>query len=352
MPKSKIIYKPVLVAWICFWVLVGCQDPASPVLTQSSESTQIPSSTETTEISSPTPVVHYQITYLAACGDEFQCMYAVETSCLESDRPCLVQPQLLFKIPKTGEGPRYPVLSSSWSPDGQRVVIDAVGLSGQPDIFLGDWSGEKWVNLTNSSEYEGDPSWSPDGRTITYTGKTGEPDNYLRAYSISPDGKNVNRLLHLLDPIFPDTIGISWSPDGRRIVFMHSDNQGYYQLYVANPDGSSLKQLTDRAEDHFDPHFSPDGQWIVFTRQPEKDLMTSNLYLIGPDGTGEKVITQGSVGWRSESRWSPAGNWITFTSDIEGNDDIYLIKPDGTGLTKVTQSDMDVFAPAWRVISP
>ena len=288
------------------------------------------------EIPSPTPPVHYQITYLTACGVEFQCMFAVETSCLENDHPCLGQPQLLFKIPKTGERPRYPVLSSSWSPDGLRIIIEAVGLSGKPDIFLGDWSGEKWVNLTNSPEYEGDPSWSPDGRTITYTGKTGEPDNYLRSYTVSIDGKDVNRLLQLLDPIFPDTMRVSWSSDGKRIAFMHSDGQGYYQIYTANPDGSDLKQLTKGSEDHFDPRFSPDGQGIVFTRQPERDLMTSNLYLIESDGTDENDITQGSIGWRSESRWSPAGNWITFTSDIGG---------------RVIQSDIDVFAPAWRVVS-
>jgi TolB protein len=238
------------------------------------------------------------------------------------------------------------MFSSTWSPDGQEIAFEAVGMKGQSDIFVGDWAGVKWTNLTNSPYFDGDPDWSPDGRTIAYTGKNGDPDNSIFAFSITPDGINKQQLLTALT--FPSITRLSWSPDGNKVVFMVSDNQGYYQLYTANLDGSDLKQLTYLPENHLDPRFSQDGQWIVYTKQANIDSIVSNLYKIRPDGTGEIAITEERKGWRSESRWSPTGNWIAFTSDVDGNYDLFLIRQDGADLVKVTHNGSDVLGPAWR----
>lgn len=334
-------------------ILASCEYFPSQAPTSTNVSTSVPSLT----VSSPEP--HYQLTYLVTCETDVQCMYAVEVACLESENPCLGQPQLLFKIAKTGEGPRLPVLASSWSPDGQLIAIEAVGVSGQGDIYVGDWAGQTWTNLTNSPNYEGDPNWSPDGRTIAYVGNTGEPENYHRAYSITPDGKSVSRLLQSLDPIFPDTAGISWSPDGTRITFMHSDNQGYYQLYVSNPDGSNLKQLTNREEDHFDPRFSPDGQWIIYRRQPRTVEMVGDLYLIRPDGVEENAVIQDNSSWEGNQSWAPTGDWVAYelktqeqSGDYQIRSSIYLVRSDGKGAKQITQGDVDAFAPAWRTYFP
>ncbi len=345
-------YKAILMVVICLCVLVSCQQNKNPVSKATSTLTTLSKPTITHRILSPTPTVKYQLTYLSDCEEDYQCMYAVDTSCLEGQQPCLGNPQLLFKIPKTGDGPRLPAGYNSWSPDGQQVAIEAVGSQGKNDIFLGDWAGQKWINLTNSPTYQGEPSWSPDGRRIAYFSNTGKPDYFVRAFWINPAGKNSERLLQSLDASFADTQGISWSPDEKRIVFTHSDNQGHSQIYIANPDGSNLKQLTNQGEDHLHPRFSPDGQGILFTRIADPLTNSGNLYLIRPNGTDERAVTKGSLAELVGASWSPIGNWIAYSSKLEDSYDIYLTRSDGTGLTRATQSNADETFPAWRVILP
>lgn len=323
--------------------------------------TTTPSSTNTPQLQevklspSPTitalPTIHYQITYPADCGDEFQCMYVIEVSCLDSLSPCLGKPEILFKVSKTGEGPRGPMLFHSWSPDGQQIALAATGFNEASDIFLGERDGQNWVNLTNSSTPDGFPIWSPSGDVIYFVGKI-EPENYLRIYSITPDRKSKTQLLSMLDSSVYDAFNFSFSPDGKRITFVHSSNEGFYQLYVADPNGSNLKQITNEPGDHLNPQYSPDGKWILYTQDPPTREMSSNLKLIRPDGSTERSITQDANTMRMGVSWSPVGNWITFLATPKESHDyaVYLIRPDGTGLTRITPSDQDASFPAWRVI--
>jgi Tol biopolymer transport system component len=144
--------------------------------------------------------------------------------------------------------------------------------------------------------------------------------------------------------------GLSWSPDGQQVVFMHSDENGYNQLFTAKPDGSGLKQLTDLPEDYFDPHFSPDGKWIVATRELGKfeDTQQYEIILIKSDGSGEPKVIYQSTNYLFDSVWSPTGNWIAFT---EGDSRINIIRSDGSGLMRISANNDSIFAPAWRKIS-
>ncbi len=277
-------------------------------------------------------------------------MYAVDISCLESDQPCIGEPQLLFEVSKRSHGPRPPIFPYDWSPNGGQVVMAAVGFKGKDDIFVGDWDGRNWVNLTNSPDYESNPTWVPDGSRITYIASSGEPDNSFHAYTMTLDGKKASQLLSTLTL---SGVGVLyWAPDGRQVVFAYSDVKGYYQLFLANPDGSDLRQLTYEEENHGLYGFSPDGQWILYTLETETGASFNNIYRIQIDGLDKVAVTQSTKGIKSNLAWAPGGDWIAFTSKMEGNYDVYLIRVDGTGLTKITHSNADEFAPAWRTLSP
>lgn len=373
MNIQKIFQMLFYLLMVVLGVLTGCQQPTKAVLSSTSPSitpsrtsaplltpsrTPTPSPTLTPVIPTPTLGTGYQLTYVSECQTDSECMYAVDVSCLESEIPCLGKPQLLFEVSEISQGPKPPILYSSWSPDGTHVAIEAAGISGKSDVFVGDWDGKNWINLTNSPNFEGEPAWSPNGSYISFSANSGDPDYIVRAFTITPDGKQVNQLLKLLGS--SDRNGLiwtphrlSWSPDGEQVVFMHSDEKGFNQLFIANPDGSKLKQLTDQPENYFDPHFSPDGDWIVATRELDP-LMETNRFemiLIRVDGSGEvKVILQSKY-YLFQSVWSPNGNWIVFEVNPVGNFGIYLIRSDGTGLMKVTQSNVEEQAPAWRKIS-
>src|SRR6187431_385365 len=71
---------------------------------------------------------------------------------------------------------------------------------------------------------------------------------------------------------------------------------------------------------------------IVFTRLGPSQ---TRLFVSNADGTGERPLLD------ADSRdynpaWSRDGQWIVFTSERNGSADLYRVKPDGTGLQRLT----------------
>lgn len=55
------------------------------------------------------------------------------------------------------------------------------------------------------------------------------------------------------------------SPDGRSIAFSHGGYAPDHAIYIANADGTNMRQLTHRDKQGcFDPVFTPDGKRLVF----------------------------------------------------------------------------------------
>src|SRR5262249_33295746 len=110
------------------------------------------------------------------------------------------------------------------------------------------------------------PAWSPDGKTILYTYRAqiykdqrfvGET---LRLERASPDGAG-------RQPLVEAASQASYFPDGRRIVYLHTDLKSYAQsLWVASADGSGQQPLVNDGQFSalFAPRPSPDGKLIVF----------------------------------------------------------------------------------------
>lgn len=69
----------------------------------------------------------------------------------------------------------------------------------------------------------------------------------------------------------------------------------------------------------FDPAISPDGTTVAFTR----DGGENGLYLIDIDGSNERLIFSGRAGLASP-KWSPDGEWIVFTRGDE-YDECYVM---------------------------
>src|SRR5437762_13794658 len=72
--------------------------------------------------------------------------------------------------------------------------------------------------------------------------------------------------LRLLTSIFTGhNASPSWSPDGKRIVFV-SGAPGIDQIWTMRADGHRLRRLTHGPGDDAQPAWSPDGRRIAFTR--------------------------------------------------------------------------------------
>ena len=150
----------------------------------------------------------------------------------------------------------------------------------------------------------------------------------------------------------------TFSPTGDRIVFT-STRDGDLELYSMAPDGSDVQRLTDRIGYDGGAFYSPDGSQIIWRAHypepgPEADdymaLLEQGLirpgeldvYVMDADGSNQRQVTD--LGGASFAPyWHPDGDRILFSSnhhDPSGRDfDIYMINLDGTGLTRITHAE-------------
>jgi hypothetical protein len=141
----------------------------------------------------------------------------------------------------------------------------------------------------------------------------------------------------------------SWSPDGTKIAFSGLESRGSpddnYEIYVMNAaDGSGVTRLThDVAYDSDSPNWSPDGTKIAFSNQ-ERDTATEEIYVMNAeDGSGLTKLSEGA-----NPSWSPDGTKIAFDTARDGNIEIYVMNAaDGSGQTNISNNPDHDFYPDW-----
>ncbi len=107
------------------------------------------------------------------------------------------------------------------------------------------------------------------------------------------------------------------SPDGKRVAFavrravIEKEKSKYVtHIHVVNSDSSKPYQLTHGETSSQDPRWSPDGEWIAFTSNRSGK---QNVWLIRVRGGEAHMLTDVETGV-SSFQWSPDGEWIAFTA--------------------------------------
>ena len=175
--------------------------------------------------------------------------------------PVTIRGDLPNLEPRLGSVPAKDVQGVAISPTGARILAEAHG-----DIFSVPAEKGDTRNLTRTpGSAERDPAWSPDGKSIAYFG----------------------------------------------------DASGEYQLYVRDQDGLQAPKVIDLGPDpsfYYAPHWSPDSKRIAYT---DKHLRLWYVDVAG--GKPVKIDTglRGGFGAAEELAWSPDSQWIAYTRDLE-----------------------------------
>ena len=209
------------------------------------------------------------------------------------------------------------------------------------EIYVMDNDGSNQRNLTKNPADDRSPSWSPDGKRIVFmSNRDGHAKHgWLTSeiYVMDADGGNPRNLTN-----HPDNDSLpSWSPDGKRIAFgRHGD------IYVMDADGGNQQRLTeDRASDK-DPSWSPDGKHIVFMSNRAGNG-NMEIYVMDVDGRNQHRLTN-SDRFDGDPSWSPDGKRIAFTSMRNGgNREIYVMDADGHNQQNLTKHPDSDWHPVW-----
>ncbi|MGH7639241.1 MAG: TolB family protein, partial [Gemmatimonadaceae bacterium] len=130
-------------------------------------------------------------------------------------------------------------LSIDVSPDGQTIVTDIAG-----DLYTIPMGGGKATRITDGLPFDAQPRWSPDGKKIAYvTDKDGSDDVWV----IDADGKNPKQVTRS-DRV--QWLSPEWTPDGRYIVVSRNSSMfsTTYALYLYHKDGGTGVRMTPGAQ--------------------------------------------------------------------------------------------------------
>jgi Tol biopolymer transport system component len=218
------------------------------------------------------------------------------------------------------------LIGLDWSPDGKHVLFAST--SGRVDE-----KGKTFTMSTNGDDRQPlpmqetiDAAWSPDGKTIAYFSFGKEIGTNLREINLHLMDINNNEDEIVLTLKSDNSLGLSCSPDGKKLVFalgsLKSSN-----LFVLNLATREVVQLTnDGLSDS--PVWSPKGDVIAYHRFT-KDGLVSSLSLIRSDGSCEAEIP--NLDRVGSPAWLPDGKTLGFVA-LDG---IYTLD-----LEKVFSSDI------------
>jgi len=197
------------------------------------------------------------------------------------------------------------------------------------------------------------PSWSPGGTHVAFSRQTNESAGAWRAFVVRSDGSDAHPLLtEPLPPGYRDEENLEWSPTGDRIAFHanNSDWTGFHQsIFTVAPDGSRVRLLTTPDEVASTPAFTPDGRKIAYVNSDDASVYQRDL-----DGSNRIRLTFGDAPViESGIAFSPDGRYIALTlrpSESFEFAPIYTMAVDGRELTRRTEST--AFGPIWSSFGP
>ena len=186
--------------------------------------------------------------------------------------------------------------SGAWSPDGRGIVYgQASALSPLVRIFRAD-------HITTLARPAHHPTWSRGGLIAYEAPVAGEERGQV---CITRRGRHTP--LRCIGTGNGSITDPSWSPDGRRLMVMHTaQGGGAAEIWTVRTDGTVLTS-TPRPGGAF-PVFSPNGRQIAysltrFAGPPAARLGYTDLYVQRLDGTRRRVIVRG--GQAQSPDWQP-----------------------------------------------
>jgi Tol biopolymer transport system component len=315
----------------------------SLTVTELSTGTAVPASTHTpTATTAPQLLVdERQIVFVSdrADGETLQLWSMRVAQTITNEILAIDLQQLTFsEVDKT---------EPEWSPDGSKILYTASGQNSEnQQIWVLELSNGEATQLTDLDGNNFNPTWSPDGSKIAFV-NFGRFTDVNMIYMMDADGGNRERIS--LD--FQET-DPKWTSDMEWLLYVIQASGHEYFFWrnkadnYATPVPFDPATMFGRMGEVDDPALTADDSYMAYTRT---DGGIKQIWSVEFSSRGARtlLLTQ-DHDTEYQPSWSPDGNWIVFTSERDGNPEIYLMTSVGLLQTNLSNSPGRDFQPDWQ----
>jgi Tol biopolymer transport system component len=245
-------------------------------------------------------------------------------------------------VPGTHEHP-------DWSPDGDRILLNAVMPDGTEDLWIGAADGsdaQMLLDCVAPCVWLDEAAWSPDGTEVAVQRLTRGAGRQTISTLERLEVATGRTTIILTMPTQEIVLAPRWAPDGRRLVVEHlhlvedhidadvdRGGIGIVDLDAATP---TVQPITEGAFEN-SPDWSPGGELVLWS-QPGAEG-GSDVWVGAPDGSGARRVTDlaSSGDGADQPAFAPDGRSIVFVwSEAGGSTRIGQVDVDGSGLRSAT----------------
>ncbi len=254
--------------------------------------------------------------------------------------------RLSFLNPRTRrvtvlESARKGAIPLAWSRDRDRLLFAQWDL-GTLQLFEFERDSKVVSQITGGPDHHPQGCYGPDGRLIAVVAKRAES-----AEDRSGRGKLVSRIALMGPSDAVESISLgptdgepACSPDGTAVAYVRLSSDARSEIWIHTfADEEPARVIAQGRE----PSFSPDGQWIVYSRAVGKTLA---LWRIRRDGSGRTRLGRGSGADEVGPAVSPNGSLVIYESVFRDRYRLFVRRFDGTG-DSVLFSDGDGTHAVW-----